>query len=146
MKKVIYLLLLLISFIGVSCSKSSPSTPQDVLMEVGIYEGTYSYIETNTIINKFQIELTKIDASNYQIKQIDIGKVPTFKLVDKSHNYPFIFFTVASQVYNSQNFSGNGNVSGGYDALFNTSSKSLYFSITFENNVQKTIYFTGYKK
>jgi len=135
----------------VSCSKknngndNNGNNQQSFEMETGIYEGKYKCIETHTTINKFKIEVTRISSVIYQIRQIDTADLPTFNMEDKKHSYPFVYLSVPIQTVNSQTFSGSGEVSGGFDADFVVTTKSIYFGIAFSDDPVKTIYFNGSK-
>lgn len=128
------------------CKKSdSGSASQNMILETGIYEGTLTDFNTRQSIAKFQVSVSKVGDNTFQITQISNGSVPVFTMTDKNHNYPFIMCTIATQTYQSQRFSGSGGASGGFDAVYNSTTKSLYFGIALASNLNQTIIFNGYK-
>lgn len=129
------------------CKKNNAvSVPESFVMETGIYEGTLNNFQTGQNTSKFQVSVSKTGDNTYQVTEINSGGVPVFTMVDKNHSYSFINFTIAIQNYQNQSFSGSGGVSGGFDALYTPTTKSLYFGIALSSNLSKTIMFNGYKQ
>lgn len=141
-----FLLSTLLIVLGGCKKNSSPISESNVKMETGIFVGTLNNSQTGQNITKFQISITKTGDNTYEISQVGSGGVPTFTMLDKNHNNPFINFAIASQTFEGTNFSGSGHVAGGFDALYNTNTKSFYFGIAISNNSTKPILFNGYKE
>ncbi|HWK05705.1 MAG TPA: hypothetical protein VNS58_18825 [Puia sp.] len=145
LKSILALLLCLLFLPG--CKKNNASSaPESFAMETGIYEGTLNNFQAGQNIAKFQVSVSKTGDNTYQVTEVSSGGVPVFTMVDKIHAFPFVNFTIATQTYQNQIFSGSGGVSGGFDALYSTGTKSLYFGIALSSNLNKTIMFNGYKQ
>lgn len=138
--------LICLSFL-IGCKKNNAaSVPESFALETGIYEGTLNNFQTGQNIAKFQVSVSKTGDNTYQVAEVGSGGVPVFTMVDKIHGYPFVNLTIATQTYQNQSYSGSGGVSGGFDALYTTTTKSLYFGIALSSDLNKVIMFNGYKQ
>jgi len=146
LKKPLIAIIFILFFI--SCKKASnENNPSgNTTVETGVYIGKLDNFNSRQTVNQFNIQLNKIDENNYKVSQIDIGGVPEIMMEVKSNTSGSVFFRIPTQTYQGKTFSGTGGVSGGFDAVYFSSLKSIYFGIAYTDTPNMTIMFNGNKK
>lgn len=152
--KILYALFIsLISLTAFSCSKGDDfDSIQKEEIKTGIYTGFLGNIPYGISILDFKIEVSKISAGKYAVRQITNSSLPTFYLtmntaiteedilLEKGGYYKA---TIPYQTSGNEIVKGDGN--GEEDAGFYAPQKRLTFSIQI-NNAGYRVAFSGIKE